>query len=183
VQCMFVFFLLIMLLPFASAQAGVQTEAGTMPDPRIDEAIVLMKNFAERTGPASEQPRRRYLWTDAFAVYNYLGMARASGEQGYAKSALQLVNQVHYTLGRHRNDDQRSGWISGLSDHDGERHPTRGGLRIGKDLPERDPRAPFDERLEWDRDGQYFPWGQNTHAAMRISARTGHRPLWRSHSP
>jgi len=61
--------------------------------------------------------------------------------------------------------------------------PTRGGLRIGKDLPERGPRAPFDERLEWDRDGQYFPWGQNTHAAMRISARTGHRPLWRSHSP
>jgi len=28
-----------------------------------------------------------------------------------------------------------------------------------------------------------FPWGQNTHAAMRISARTGRRPLWRSHSP
>ena len=71
-----------------------------MPDPRIDEAIVLMNNFAERTGPASEQPRRRYLWTDAFAVCNYLGLARASGEQGYAKSALQLVNQVHYTLGR-----------------------------------------------------------------------------------
>jgi hypothetical protein len=27
------------------------------------------------------------------------------------------------------------------------------------------------------------PWGQNTHAAMRISARTGRQPLWRSHSP
>ena len=64
------FFLLIVLLPFASAQAGVQTEAGTMPDPRIDEAIVLMNNFAESTGPASEQPRRRYLWADAFAVCN-----------------------------------------------------------------------------------------------------------------
>lgn len=31
--------------------------------------------------------------------------------------------------------------------------------------------------------GMNFPWGQNTHAAMRISARTGRRPLWRSHSP
>ena len=127
-----------------------------MPDPRIDEAIVLMNNFADRTGLASKQPRRRYLWTDAFAVCNYIGLARASGEQGYAESALQLVNQVHHTLGRHRNDDRRSGWISGLSEHDGERHPTRGGLRIGKDLPERGPRSPFDERLEWDRDGQYF---------------------------
>jgi hypothetical protein len=27
------------------------------------------------------------------------------------------------------------------------------------------------------------PWGQNTHATMRISARTGCRPLWCSHSP
>jgi len=127
-----------------------------MPDPRTDEAIALMNNFAVRTGLASEQPRRRYLWTDAFAVCNYLGLARTSGEQGYTEHALQLVDQVHHTLGRHRDDDRRSGWISGLSEHDGERHPTRGGLRIGKGLPERAPRAPFDEHLEWDRDGQYF---------------------------
>jgi len=150
------FFLLIVLLPFTSAQADAQTEAGTMPDPRIDEAITLMNNFAERTGLASEQPRRRYLWTDAFAVCNYLGLARTRGEQGYTERTLQLVDQVHHTLGRHRDDDRRSGWISGLSEHDGERHPTRGGLRIGKGLPERGPRDPFDERLEWDRDGQYF---------------------------
>jgi len=127
-----------------------------MVDPRIDEAIVLMNNLAERTGLASEQPRWRYLWTDAFAVCNYLGLARACGEQGYAERALQLVNQVHHTLGRHRNDHRGSGWISGLSEHDGERHPTRDGLRIGKDLPEPGPRLPFDERLEWDRDDQYF---------------------------
>jgi len=73
------FYLLIVLLPFTSAQAGAQTEAGTMSDPRIDEAIALMTNYAERTGLASEQPRRRYLWTDAFAVCNYLGLARSSG--------------------------------------------------------------------------------------------------------
>ena len=122
-------FLLMVLSPFASAQADTQKEAGTMLVPRIDKAIVLMNNLAERPGLASEQPRRRYLWTDAFAVCNYLGLARACGEQGYAESALQLVNQVHHTLGRHRNDHRGSGWISGLSEHDGERHPTRGGLR------------------------------------------------------
>jgi hypothetical protein len=150
------FFLLIAPLLFTSAQADTQIEAGFMPDPRIDEAIALMNNFAVRTGLASKQPRRRYLWTDAFGVCNYLGLARTSGEQGYTEHALQLVDQVHHTLGRHRDDDRRSGWISGLSEHDGERHPTRGGLRIGKGLPERTPRAPFDEHLEWDRDGQYF---------------------------
>jgi len=150
------FLLIVVLLPFASAQAGAQREAGSMPDPRIDEAIALMNNYAERTGLASEQPRRRYLWTDAFAVCNYLGLARSSGDQGYTERALQLVDQVHHTLGRYRDDDQRSGWISGLSEQEGERHPTRGGLRIGKGMPERGPREPLDERLEWDRDGQYF---------------------------
>lgn len=30
------------------------------------------------------------------------------------------------------------------------------GYRIGKPLPERAPDEPFDEQLEWDRDGQYF---------------------------
>jgi len=59
-------------------------------------------------------------------------------------------------LGRHRGDDSRTGWISGLAEAEGERHPTRGGLRIGKRLPERLPGAPFDPQLEWDRDGQYF---------------------------
>ncbi|MGB5177483.1 MAG: hypothetical protein WBP44_02005 [Gammaproteobacteria bacterium] len=127
-----------------------------MPDPRLDEAIALMNNFAQRTGLASGQPRRRYLWTDAFAVCNYLGLARTTGEQAYTERALQLVDQVHHTLGRHRDDERRSGWISGLGEQQGERHPTRGGLRIGKDLPERGPREPIDERLEWDRDGQYF---------------------------
>jgi len=150
------FFLLIVLLPLTSAQVGAQTEAGTMPDPRIDEAIALMNKYADRTGLVSEQPRRRYLWTDAFAVCNYLGLARSSSGQGYTERALQLVNQVHHTLGRHRDDDRRSGWISGLGERDGKRHPTRGGLRIGKGLPERGPRESFDERLEWDRDGQYF---------------------------
>jgi hypothetical protein len=150
------FFLLIVFFALTLAQANAQTEARTMPDSRIDEAIALMNRFAQRTGLGSEQPRQRYLWTDAFAVCNYLGLARATGEQGFTERALQLVDQVHHTLGRHRDDDHHTGWISGLSAQEGEQHPTRGGLRIGKGLPERAPREPFDERLEWDRDGQYF---------------------------
>ena len=51
------FFLLIVLSIFTPAQANTQTEAGTMPDPRTDEAIALMNRFAERTGLASGQPR------------------------------------------------------------------------------------------------------------------------------
>jgi hypothetical protein len=43
-----------------------------------------------------------------------------------------------------------------IDEEAGFRHPTAGGLRIGKPLKERGPNAPFDERLEWDRDGQYF---------------------------
>jgi hypothetical protein len=148
--------LLILLLPFRSTVADARTGTTHMPDPRIREAITLMNAFAERTGPGSAQSPRRYLWTDAFAVCNYLGLARATGEEGYTGLALQLVDQVHHTLGRHRDDDPRRGWISGLDEDDGERHPTRGGLRIGKSLPERGPDEPPDERLEWDRDGQYF---------------------------
>jgi hypothetical protein len=63
---------------------------------------------------------------------------------------------VHETLGKHRLDDPRHGWISGLSEAEGEEHPTRGGLRIGKPLPERLRDEPQDPELEWEQDGQYF---------------------------
>lgn len=152
-----------------------------MPDPRTKEAIALMTSFAERTGLTSGRSRQRYLWTDAFAVCNFLGLARLTGEQRYTQLALQLVDQVHHTLGRHRGDDPRSGWISGLSEHEGEAHPTRGGLRIGKELPERGPDEPPDERLEWDRDGQYFHYLTKWMHALDQAAHATGRPqfnLW-----
>src|SRR5205814_4771962 len=37
-----------------------------------------------------------------------------------------------------------------------ERHPTAGGLRIRKALPEHATREAYDPELEWDRDGQYY---------------------------
>lgn len=99
----------------------------------------LMADFAVRTGLEDGQTRpRRYLWTDAYAVCNFLGL-------GQTRLALCLVEQVHHVLGRHRDDDPRDGWISGLDDAEGERHPTGGGLRIGKELPERRPDEPAGE--------------------------------------
>lgn len=152
-----------------------------MHDPRTQEAIELMAGFADRTGLSSERPQQRYLWTDAFAVCNFLGLARATGDKRYAAMALRLVDLVHHTLGRHRGDDVRRGWISGLNELEGEAHPTRGGLRIGKALPERGPDQAFDERLEWDRDGQYFHYlSKWMHALDQLTRSTG-RPqfnLW-----
>jgi len=171
-------YLLLLLLPLTSGTAGTPTGTGNMPDQRLQEAIALMNGFAERTGLISGQPPRRYLWTDAFAVCNYLGLAQATGNEDYTGLALQLVDQVHHTLGRHRDDDHRRGWISGLDEAEGERHPTRGGLRIGKPLPERGPDEPRDERLEWERDGQYFHYLTKWMHALDQAARTTQQPRY-----
>jgi len=132
-----------------------------------------MAAFAERTGLTSSAPARRYLWTDAFAVCNYLGLAAATSDARYTDRALDLVQQVHHALGRHRPDDPRTGWISGLEETEGEAHPTRGGLRIGKPLLERGPAEAHDERREWDRDGQYFHYLTKwMHALDQVSRST-----------
>lgn len=141
---------------------------------RREQALELMTRFAAGTGLTSERPSQRYLWTDAFAVCNFLGLGRATGESRYSELALQLVDRVHHVLGRHRADDRRTGWISGLASEDGEAHPTLGGLRIGKALPERQPDEPMDERLEWDRDGQYFHYLTKwMHALDQVTRSTG----------
>jgi len=117
----------------------------------------IMLGFARRTGlepPAS--PSRRYLWTDAFAVCNFLGLFVEKNDDEALRLALQLVDETHAVLGRHRPDATHRGWLSGLDDEYGAEHPTLGGLRIGKNLPERRPGEPFDAELEWERDGQYF---------------------------
>ena len=135
-------------------------------DPRAARAHELMGAFADRTGLTSDRPPERYLWTDAFAVCNLLGLGRTD-------LALGLVEQVHRTLGRHRSDDARTGWLSGLDEEAGTAHPTGGGLRIGKRLPERRPDEPFDERLEWDREGQYFHYLTKwMHALDQVARRT-----------
>ena len=64
-----------------------------MSDSRIREAIELMTGFAERSGLSSERPQQRYLWTDAFAVCNFLGLSRMTGEKRYTELALRLVDR------------------------------------------------------------------------------------------
>ena len=123
----------------------------TMSESRIQQAIELMTRFAGQTGE-----QKRYLWTDAFAVTNYLSLALATREQRFLDLAGALIDQVHRVLGRQRPDAVRSGWISGRSESEGAAHPTVGGLRIGKPIAERPPHTPSNERTEWDRDGQYF---------------------------
>jgi len=65
-----------------------------------------MNEFAVTTGlfPAREPPRR-YLWTDAFAVCNFLGLCSATGDETWLGRANELVAQVHDRLGRFRADD------------------------------------------------------------------------------
>jgi hypothetical protein len=147
----------------------------TKQNPSDSMAKELMTEFARSTGlsPPGESPRR-YLWTDAFAVCNFLELHRQTGDETYKKLALRLVDQVHWVLGRHRPDDPRTGWISGLDEGVGKAHPTWGGLRIGKELNERRPEDPADDRLEWDRDGQYYHYlTQWMHALNRMSRVTG----------
>jgi hypothetical protein len=141
----------------------------------VSEISALMLEYAAITGlsPREKTPRR-YLWTDAFALCNLLGLYRQTNDESWLDLALLLVDQVHHILGRHRSDDPRSGWISGLAEAEGELHPTRGGLRIGKNLNERGPGVPADELLEWDQDGQYYHYLTKwMHALHRVSRVTG----------
>ncbi len=129
-----------------------------------------MLEFARLSGlsPAVVPPQR-YLWTDAFAVCNFLELYRQTGDGRFRQLATLLVDQVHAVLGRRRRDDERGGWISGLDEREGALHPTIGGLRIGKEMNERAPGEPFDERLEWERDGQYYHYlTQWMHALDRV---------------
>lgn len=53
------------------------------------------------------------------------------------------------------------------------KHPTIGGLRIGKRLNERRPNDAFDEHLEWERDGQYYHYlSKWMHALHCVSVTT-----------
>jgi len=139
----------------------------------------IMNEFAASTGlsNASREPRR-YLWTDAFAVCNYLELYRQTGEQNYMQLALKLVDQVHTTLGKHRKDSERRGWLSGLDVKEARLHPTIGGLRIGKRMDERQPGEPLDERLEWERDGQYFHYLTKWMHALNCVSRASGKSIY-----
>ena len=106
---------------------------------RLSTAQALMEDFAQATGLTSEVPPERYLWTDAVAVCTFLELHTQTEAQEYVEKALRFVDQVHQVLGRHRADESRSGWISGLGEEEGAAYPTAGGLCIGKEHNERQP--------------------------------------------
>lgn len=167
--------------PFIHEGPGVIFSRATVGEKMRENAPTtmvreIMTEFATLTGlsPTGKVLPRRYLWTDAFAVCNFLELYRQTGDEQYTHLALRLVDQVHAVLGRHREDDSRAGWISGLNEQEGTLHPTKGGLRIGKQMNERRPADPFDEGLEWDRDGQYYHYLTKwMHALNRVSRATG----------
>lgn len=140
---------------------------------RLEHVEQLMEDFADRTGLAGTAVPQRYLWTDSFAVCNYLALYRARGDGAFLDRARALVEQVHEVLGAYAENDGRSGWLGGMDDRKHFLSPTRSGLRIGKRLPERGPDEAFDERREWDRDGQYFHYLTRwMHALERMAEAT-----------
>ena len=120
----------------------------------------IMLDFGRLTGltglASIDSHPRRYLWTDAFAVCNYLELFRQTDDETYRDLGLSLVDQVHHTLGRHRDDDIRQGWISGLDEQEGESCIRPWGAAHRKAAERTQADEPPNERLEWDRDGQYY---------------------------
>ena len=148
----------------------------------MDQVIVcneIMDNFAHRTGMSTKKNGpSRYLWTDAFAVFNYLELFRQTSNDKRLKQALELIDQVHNVLGRHRSDDSRDGWISGLDEAEGKCHPTIGGLRIGKTMTERSANQAIDVEQEWDRDGQYFHYLCKWMLALECTSHISNTPIY-----
>jgi len=143
------------------------------------QARDIMQKFAIATqvsagiDSSAIQPHR-YLWTDAFAVCNYLSLYRQSATPIFLQQALQLVSQVHQVLGQQRKESAYNGWLSGLDEEQARLHPTLGGLRIGKALNERSKDDPINESLEWQQDGQCFHYLTKwMHALNRVARDTG----------
>ncbi|MHC3993532.1 hypothetical protein ACXWTF_01765 [Thiomicrolovo sp. ZZH C-3] len=139
---------------------------------RIKKAAALMEAFEAHHPIGSGEGR--YLWTDAFAVCNFLSLYKRTGKEGYLGKARELIDAVHRELGAFRSDDTRSGALSGLAAADAASYPTVAGLRIGKLLPERGEAEAYDEAAEWERDGQYFHYLTKwMHALDRMAAVSG----------
>ena len=71
------------------------TMGETLPERRM--ASQLMMRFSERSGLIGDAPKRRYLWTDAFAVCNLLGLTQATGDGRYVELALRLIDAVPFS--------------------------------------------------------------------------------------
>ena len=82
---------------------------------RVEE---LMERFSERTGLVGAAAPERYLWTDAFAVCNYLSLHEDGGDQVFLDRARRLVGQVHDVPGGYAENDARRGWPGRMDDRE-----------------------------------------------------------------
>ena len=108
--------------------------------------------------PISEGHHGRYLWTDAFAIMNFITLSREASSPHYLTLATRLVQTVHHTLGRTRDLSSR---LPGATDAE----PLKGGLRIGKE-----------DEAGADGDGQYHHYLMMWMFALnRLSIASGDR--------
>jgi len=70
---------------------------------RVDRAIALMRAYAERTGVTGSSTGRRYLWTDAFAVCNFLGLGAATDDAALSTLALEDAHREQATWRAHED--------------------------------------------------------------------------------
>lgn len=92
---------------------------------------IMDRVYSPYTGPAWKPlafkgRSRRYLWSDAFGVCNYISLYYAEGKPELLAQADALIQDVHDELGCYRDSQQRLGNASLDA-------PTLGGLRIGKE--------------------------------------------------
>ena len=138
---------------------------------KISLSNEIMEDFANNTGLSNKEVvETRYLWTDSFAIFNYIELYKLTNSRQYLDLVNILISHVHNSLAKHREDDERSGWISGLEDTEAQQHPTIAGLRIGKSHDERNENEIYDPNLEWDKDGQYFHYLTKWMLALNCAA-------------
>jgi hypothetical protein len=75
--------------------------------------------------PMADGHRGRYLWTDGFAVVNFITLFKETADRKYLDLANRLIHTVHDILGRTRDGAAR---LPNATDE----FPLKGGLRIGK---------------------------------------------------
>lgn len=89
---------------------------------RIQKSQTIMDQFAMKPGLSYDSHSQKshapihYLWTDAFAVCNYLGLYHQSAKPLFLEQAVRMVEQVHYRLAKPRKDNNKTGWVNGFNE-------------------------------------------------------------------
>ncbi|KAL1743212.1 hypothetical protein HDZ31DRAFT_83599 [Schizophyllum fasciatum] len=144
--------------------------------------ITLHRHLPSQPHAAERAPSQERLNARVIPPQEYPELRTTAQGTDYLSLARKLVDQVHNTLGRHRPDDTlgRQGWLSGITDEEGAAHPTKGGLRIGKPLPERRGRQGI---RSWNgrRTARYLVWAIELAkvAHARFVHSSGTRMYWK----